>query len=683
MLFIEIFLIRWISTEVRIFAYLSNLALLACFLGIGLGCYYAKKPANVSITIGMLFVIALASQSEPFLRITDVLSGFSDSVVWYSAFKTGGAAMVFYGTLLTMSFFAMILVAFIPLGQILGRIFDEYGNVVIGYSVNILASLAGIWAFNLCSFFSTQPWLWFAFSIATLLFFVPRNRKDMIIAVAALIAAVLVTCTPRSSILTVWSPYQKLELYENALANFSFIRNGYVLKVNNVGYMTLLDQSEGFVKKYPPQIYDVSKRKFNTYELPYQFTDKRDAVLLVGAGGGNDASGALRSGAGIVDGVEIDEGIYKIGRSWHPEKPYDDKRVRIIIDDARAFLKKSKEKYDVISFGVLDSHRISSNFNNMRLDDYVYTQESMREAKARLKDDGVFTLTFYVVPDRLWVGDRIYGLLKKTFGEVPYAFTVSDATLNYAGVMFVTGNDPDGIRRHAESQPDLMEYIKNAQAGFPGTTRLTTDDWPYLYIQKPMIPRLYLLVSAAILCMLFVVYKVLMGSQGAKINLHFFFLGCAFLLLEFQNISKANLLFGSTWIVNSYIISAILLLILAANLFVYFVKVKDIKIIYLLLFLSVVTVYMIPLGALNMFGYWTKSILGATLLNLPIFFAGIIFIMSFDKAQVKDAALGSNLIGAVVGGLLESVSYITGVKALLILVFLLYAASYACLKRSS
>ena len=38
-LFLEIALIRWIGTEIRIFAYMHNLVLLGCFLGFGVGCY--------------------------------------------------------------------------------------------------------------------------------------------------------------------------------------------------------------------------------------------------------------------------------------------------------------------------------------------------------------------------------------------------------------------------------------------------------------------------------------------------------------------------------------------------------------------------------------------------------------------------------------------------------------------
>src|SRR5438105_8296687 len=37
-LFAELAFIRWIAVEVRIFAYFKNLALLLCFVGVGLGC---------------------------------------------------------------------------------------------------------------------------------------------------------------------------------------------------------------------------------------------------------------------------------------------------------------------------------------------------------------------------------------------------------------------------------------------------------------------------------------------------------------------------------------------------------------------------------------------------------------------------------------------------------------------
>ena len=52
------------------------------------------------------------------------------------------------------------------------------------------------------------------------------------------------------------------------------------------------------------------------------------------------------------------------------------------------------------------------------------------------------------------------------------------------------------------------------------------------------------------------------------------------------------------------------------------------------------------------------------------------YIYSFKNAPAKDLALGSNLIGAAFGGLLESISFITGIKALLLIVLLLYVFSF-------
>ena len=58
-------------------------------------------------------------------------------------------------------------------------------------------------------------------------------------------------------------------------------------------------------------------------------------MLIVGAGSGNDAAGALRNGVEDVVAVEIDPAIIDFGRQYHPEQPYDDPRVRVVNDDAR------------------------------------------------------------------------------------------------------------------------------------------------------------------------------------------------------------------------------------------------------------------------------------------------------------------------------------------------------------
>src|SRR3984957_6962532 len=59
-LFTELALIRWVATEIRVFAYVKNLALLLCFLGFGLGCALARqRPRWQTAATGLLGLIVI------------------------------------------------------------------------------------------------------------------------------------------------------------------------------------------------------------------------------------------------------------------------------------------------------------------------------------------------------------------------------------------------------------------------------------------------------------------------------------------------------------------------------------------------------------------------------------------------------------------------------------------------
>jgi hypothetical protein len=99
---------------------------------------------------------------------------------------------------------------------------------------------------------------------------------------------------------------------------------------------------------------------------------------------GNDVAAALRAGVERVDAVEIDPAILELGAALHPERPYNSPRVRLIADDARSVFAKSPDQYDMVVFGLLDSHTLLSSMSSLRLDSYVYTVESLRQARGLL-----------------------------------------------------------------------------------------------------------------------------------------------------------------------------------------------------------------------------------------------------------------------------------------------------------
>jgi len=684
-LFLEICLIRYLSTEIRIFAYVNNLVLLACFLGMGLGCCRADPEAPLTATTAGLSLILLlitlplsipfeGSPLHPFRDAPTLLSVFSDSPIWYEVRSGRVLLATILGLGATLGVCLLIFVAFIPLGRRLGGLMNAHTQVVRAYSLNVAASLAGMWIFGIVAFAYWPPWTWFAVAGIAIAAITGRSgRERLALGIFAGAVAWIGFQPDPGNVRTVWSPYQKLELKELVAGGMD---RGFLLNVNNVGYMALLDLSDDFVRKWPDKL-DPARRAFGQYDIPYRIQENARDVLIVGAGGGNDVAGALRHGVERVTAVEIDPGIIQLGRDYHPEAPYADPRVRVVVDDARSFFHHDLAHYDVISFGLLDAHTQSSSYNNTRIDHYVYTVESFREARDRLGERGILTVSFE--SPRPWITGRIGANLRAAFEQEPVTFRIPAGHYGWGGTLFVAARDPERLRRLIRNDLAVERFIEEHPVSLQTPRMLSSDDWPYLYLEECQIPRLHLSLSV-ILLLLFVVLSRVAVPRGKRLSLHFFFLGAAFLLLEFQNISKTALLFGSTWLVSSITISAILALILLANLVSSRLKPKA-GVLYLCLLATVLTVYLVPMESFSSLGPVSRGIAAGGLLNLPIFFAGLVFIGSFQETRERDVALGSNLLGAGVGGILESLSFVTGIRALLLIVALFYTLSWVSRRR--
>ena len=97
------------------------------------------------------------------------------------------------------------------------------------------------------------------------------------------------------------------------------------------------------------------------------------------------------------------------------------------------------------------------------------------------------------------------------------------------------------------------------------------------------------------------------------------------------------------------------------------------------IFLTLMASYWIPLQTFFFSSLWIKILTATLVLCSPVFFAGIVFIRSFAREGFRGEALGSNLFGAMLGGILESASLWTGIRFLLVIAALLYFASWIAL----
>ncbi len=679
-LYIEMVLIRWIGVEVRIFAYLSNFILIACFLGFGIGCFQSHLPFRplqpLIVLLAIFFFVATPSGITliPFRYITQMLGGgfFGTFPIWGTVYQdtSGYGLLMVLGGGLTVVLFSMVVLCLVPFGRYVGALFNVYPDVITAYSINIGGSLAGIWAFTLLSYLRWPPWGWLVPFLIGFLYFIPRERSWRC-------CWLIVTCAIVLSLfpwnegnkVTHWSPYQKLVVSPLNTSD-NQLRRGFLIDVNNTGYQMVLNLSKTFLAEHP-KYFNVKEAAFGPYDLPYRLLPNINKMLIVGTGAGNDCAAALRNGVRNIDCVEIDPVIAEIGKALHPERPYDNARVKLIIDDARSFFGKSKSKYDLIWFGLLDSHTLGSAYNNVRLDHYVYTRESFQAAKRLLNDNGVVVVFFE--SRTFFIAGRIRGLLQDAFGFSPLMFSVRspDAYYGCGGTLYVTGkDDPKKLFEHAPAE--IRNYLMSRREPQFSQVDLTTDDWPFLYLPSRGLPPLHL-IMAGILIGIFMGYRNRILQADVVFDWKFFFLGAGFLLIEVQSVTKAGLAFGTTWIVNCFIVSQVLIWVLLSNLVYAKLRFNELRPIFGLLFADMAFIYFLPM---DVFTGWTlvpKLVLVSLHLTMPVFFGGLIFINLFDKCRHKANALGANLIGALVGGLMEICAFVWGQKSLLVVAGGFYA----------
>jgi hypothetical protein len=148
-LFLELLLIRWIGTEINIFAYLQNTVLVVCFLGLGMGCLTSRQPIVLRNLLIPLFILLLLLSIPG--NISLLLSTLGDLVAWKVAIVESvpkAVLSVSAGLIATYILMLFIWEIFVPLGRILGRLMDDHPKPIQAYSVNIAGSLVGIWAFE-------------------------------------------------------------------------------------------------------------------------------------------------------------------------------------------------------------------------------------------------------------------------------------------------------------------------------------------------------------------------------------------------------------------------------------------------------------------------------------------------------------------------------------------------------
>jgi SAM-dependent methyltransferase len=658
-LFLELAVIRWQGTVWEFFAFYKNMSLLSCFAGLGLGYALARRDSIPLVFTAPLlgFQILLlealrhgmggASRSLLVLPFQEQLN--MGIPVASSSFHY--VAVYFFITVV----FLLTALTFLPVGQLCGRLMERRPSLD-AYGLNLLGSLGGVALMLGTSVLWTPPSIWFSLCLLGIIVFQVFRQRALVAAILATLATLGVLIWPTSfGWERIYSPYQLLERGAGE-------RGLMMIRAAGHYYQRVHDLS------YPMQLISPRNRLLgNYYELPYRLRPRPPGrVAIVGAGTGNDVAAALRAGSGSVDAIEIDPAILDLGRMYHPEYPYSDPRVHFVNDDARSFLRTTRSRYDLVVYGLLDSHTLLSHASSVRLDSFVYTVEGLREARARLRDDGIVSLSFAVLSNEL--GRKIYLMMREAFEGHPPVCVFA----RYDGsVIFLQSKDGD-LKVPAEllSGSGFVDFTSR-YADPALQADVSTDDWPFFYMPRRVYPRSYLFMVGLVLGLSVVFFASFLSERPRFNQAAFFFLGAGFMLVETKGITELGLALGNTWQVIGIVIAGVLVMAYLANGVVAALRVRRPIIPYLLLLTSLAVG--LAIARSGGFAPTTAGKLATVLvLTCPVFFSGVVFSTLIAGTERLSGAMALNLLGAMCGGLLEYNSLYFGFQFLYRLAIALY-----------
>ncbi len=528
------------------------------------------------------------------------------------------------------------------------------------YGLNLLGSILGVTLMIIISLFWAPPIVWFVPCFLVIACFQMFHWRAILTALVASSVTIIALAWPVSpGWERIYSPYQLLERGRGEHGLMLIRAAGYY-------YQRVHDLSQE-----AQAVFQDRKRLANYYELPYHLRPNSHRVAIVGAGTGNDVAAALRRGVEHIDAIEIDPAILALGVSYHPEQPYDDPRVTRVIDDARTFLRSTENTYDLIVYGLLDSHTLLSHASSVRLDSFVYTVEGLRDARSHLNENGVVSLSFSIVSDE--IGRKIYLMMEKAFdGHPPICISAS-----YDGsVIFAQSKNGD-----LKLDPALL-----ARTGFLDRTALyanpalradiSTDDWPFFYMPRRVYPTTYIYVIGLMLLISLLLFGSFFAENPRFGHAAYFFMGAGFMLVETKAITEFGLAFGNTWQIIGIVIAAILVMAFLANLMVQKLAIRK-PLVPLILLLGSLGVGLLAAKGGGFSSASSGQVATLIVLTCPMFFSGIAFSVLLTETAEISSAMAMNLLGALFGGLLEYNSMYFGFQFLYWIAMALYVAALA------
>ena len=334
------------------------------------------------------------------------------------------------------------------------------------------------------------------------------------------------------------------------------------------------------------------------------------SALVLGVGAGFDVMTARYFGKAPIVGVEVNPLVGQIVNEefgTYSGRPYRQPGVTIHFENARTYVKRDRERYDVVTVTWVDSGAATGAGAFALTENYLYTVEAFRDYIARLNDGGVlsFMRARYspeydaikgigiaveamralgiAEPEKCIVVSSVrsphFGFRELTqvmIKKVPWTpaelATIEEArTRLHFGSLYTPGRtDGDASITRLVADKDRPAVY----ASFPFDMEPTTDDRPFyfflraregseaggdvLVLRKSMI-TIFVLIGAFLIAPLFALKKRGLGATGILVpTAYFSLLGLGFMLIEMKLLQQSVLVVGNPTLSLSAVLASLL-----------------------------------------------------------------------------------------------------------------------------
>lgn len=199
-----------------------------------------------------------------------------------------------------------------------------------------------------------------------------------------------------------WNSFSRVGVYDRGHHDWSLSPKFAGTRAPSL-YMDIDSSASTPILKGTGNAADAAYLRYELTAIAYHLVERPEGfrALVIGPGGGRDLLSALLFGARRVDGVEINPIIVEdvmLGRfREYSGNLYADPRVAIHVEDGRSYVRRSDDRFDVIQASLVDTWAATAAGAYTLTENSLYTVEAFGDYLDHLSEDGILTITRWVV----------------------------------------------------------------------------------------------------------------------------------------------------------------------------------------------------------------------------------------------------------------------------------------------